>query len=79
MGEPVGSKTATDQAEYAGGQIGAVHPGQQQKAVIVEHQVQIAPALGARPANEARSRSASNQALPPKLKPPNSREPLNRR
>ena len=28
MGEPVGSKTATDQAQYAGGQIGAVHPGQ---------------------------------------------------
>jgi hypothetical protein len=30
-----------------------VHPGQQQKTLIVEHQVQIALALGARPANEA--------------------------
>jgi galactokinase/mevalonate kinase-like predicted kinase len=30
-----------------------VHPRQQQKAVIVEHQVQIALTLGTRPANEA--------------------------
>ena len=29
MGEPVGRETTTHQAQYAGGQIGAVHPRQQ--------------------------------------------------
>ena len=45
LAEPVGRQTTTHPAQHAGGQIGAAHPRQEQEAVIVEHQVEVALAL----------------------------------